>query len=298
LRQALRAGPVTALLGELRQAAAAPDDPLATAAAETLAIHGEAEPAAELAARRSQRLPPTTPTAAELCDLLALVPPAAASSGAIQDWLRAAAGAPDRGLRNRALHAAAWTRQPWLLPDLRRRCGSDPEALLLLGILGEPADLRLLLDASRQAGLGMARFEALGAYGHPGSLDALMAAMAASDQRAGIAAAAAFARMSGVAPWSSTRVKLSPPEETDALEAEFAEDAHLPLAQIAIDWKRRNDPLVSGSERLQGGRVLDERLTSRDLDGLTLRAAADVRLLAHFRGLVEESRYAGLLPLQ
>jgi hypothetical protein len=299
LLQALRAGPIGPLLADLQQAALAADQRLAFAAAEVLAIHGETEPAARVVTGRIASVPPTAPGAAALCDLLSLVPHQLGQSGAVQAWLRSGAGAADRDLRRAAMHAAAWTRQPWLLADLRQRGSADPEALVMLGILGEPADLPALLAASGKTALGPARFQALGAFGHPGSLEVLATAMAGADARTAVAAGAAFQRMTGVAPWSTTRVELPAADgvEPDPMEAEFAELACLPLRRSAADWQQQLGASGSGTARLQAGRALDARLAGPDLEGLSLRAATELRMVAHYRAVSEQRRFGNLLPL-
>lgn len=285
---ALRTGPIDAVREDLRAHAAGGDERVAALAAQVLACHGEADPAVRLATRRMASVTPTSADAAGLCSLWSLAAGRAPASGALATWLRGATRAEHAAVRREAWRAAAWTRQSWLLGDLRDRAASDAEALLLLGILGEPQDLPRLLTASRQTQLGTTRWFALGAFGHPGGVDALAAAMAASDQRAAVAAGAAFQRLSGVSPWSPTRIEL-PAADTDpgdSLAREFAAGAHLPTAQIATDW--RQGPGAGATTRLVGGRDLDARLRARDHADLALGVAADLRLLSHFRSLAQE----------
>ncbi len=112
-----------------------------------------------------------------------------------------AAGLTDDNPRVRfaALEAAAWNREPWLLPCLRQwaRLGEAAHlpAFVMLATLAEPEDDDLLEELGRSAALGPGRFEILAAWGHPRALPLILAGL--DDADAADAAVAAFEVITG-----------------------------------------------------------------------------------------------------
>ncbi len=78
---------------------------------------------------------------------------------------------PDPIVRREALLAAVWTRQGWL-PAFCRKLTEAPtaenwDAILMLAVLGKPAELSRIADASRADALGPRRLLLCGTFGHP-----------------------------------------------------------------------------------------------------------------------------------
>lgn len=136
-------------------------------------------------------------------------PPLAAAAGAAT-----AAGAMfppyDRGfgdenpaVRREALWAALWKGERRLMEHCRaaaREPNPSPfDALWLLAVLGQPADLPLLMQLGQSSALGSRRFDLLGAFGHPGAIEILLAGLSDPDPVSAEAAALAFEKITGLA---------------------------------------------------------------------------------------------------
>lgn len=288
---ALSYGPVDLVGPRLREIAADGPPLAASAAAEALAFHGDAAPAArriaeflasgEAAVRRaawrivalsegSGGPPPGWPESIE------------DYGGALRD--------SDPSVRRQALEAAAWTRQPWLLDHCRDRCAApsadDLDAIALLAVLGEPSDLGRLLEAGRGRSLGPARFRALGAFGHPGVVDLLLEGIASDDVATSVASAAAYTRITGADVDSGTRSKVAPVDgpPPDEFEAEFLEEVALPDAErAAAHWAAVRETFRRGTRWCRGNDVSGAGLpgASASVDNASRWEAA---LRSRFRG--------------
>ncbi|MHC4399535.1 MAG: FHA domain-containing protein [Planctomycetota bacterium] len=107
----------------------------------------------------------------------------------------------DPAVRSRALWAAAWSGETWLLDYCRHLCGRPSpdhwDAIVLTAILGTPDDLPRMLAVAGAEELGPRRFQSLGAYGHPAVIEPLLEAIAGDDPATAVAAGAAFTRITG-----------------------------------------------------------------------------------------------------
>jgi pSer/pThr/pTyr-binding forkhead associated (FHA) protein len=165
----------------------------------------------------------------------------------------------DPRVRTEALHAAVWTRQPWLLEHCRQ-ASSEPipenaEALLLLAILGQPIDLPRIRRIGQAAGLGPFRYRVLGAFGHPQMMDEILAGLGPEDARRAVAAAAAFTKITGVDIESDERVTLPPEDgsEPDEFEREFLEEVKLPDPKLAEQhWNKVKEQFRKGTRWCRG----------------------------------------------
>ena len=105
-------------------------------------------------------------------------------------------------MRREALHAAAWTRQRWLLEYCRFQAQTPSpdnwDALLLFAILGKPQDLQRIQTLSKLAMLGTMRFQLLAAYGHPEVVEILLKTMRGPNPEDAVAAGLAFTKITGI----------------------------------------------------------------------------------------------------
>ncbi|MBI3597289.1 MAG: hypothetical protein HY203_09075 [Nitrospirae bacterium] len=201
----------------------------------------------------------------------------------------------DQAVRVQVLEAAAWTRQPWLL-DYCRCMAFDPSpdrlpAIRLLAILGEPADLDLILTAGRTASLGLARFDVLTSMGHPAVLETLLEAIKSEDPSVAVMAGSSYSRITGADVESEKRVRLPPADglQPDEFEVEFLEEAALPDRDKAgAHWASVREVFMRGVRWRRG--IDMSRVTLPHLpDPIDNRARWETFLRARFRGLWQGS---------
>jgi pSer/pThr/pTyr-binding forkhead associated (FHA) protein len=108
----------------------------------------------------------------------------------------------DVEVRRVALWSAAWAKQGWVLDYCRRLCDNPKadyfDAMYLLGVLGRPVDLSSIKVIGSKAELGPFRFQALGAFGHPDTLELILQTMAEDDANDAASAGEAFERITGL----------------------------------------------------------------------------------------------------
>lgn len=196
----------------------------------------------------------------------------------------------DPFVRREALLAAAWTRQRWLL-DTCRQAGRQPsaenfDALLLLAILGKPADLPTILQIGASAPLGPRRFQILGSFGHPQVIEPLLTAIAGQDIAAAVAAGAAFTKITGVDIASNSRATLPPTDgsEPDEFEQEFLDEATLPSAELAAaHWKKVKSDYERGTRWCRGYNLGREDAAGL-LDVLDMESRWEASLRGRYEG--------------
>jgi uncharacterized protein (TIGR02270 family) len=188
-------------------------------------------------------------------------------------------------VRRAALAAAA--RQG--LAELPRACRAaasratdpDPEAVAMLGVLGNPADEPVLRAALQRPELGKVATGALGAMGRAASVPLLLELM--RDKALGPAATAAYRRITGAGDVEGERPFPPPPVAEGEDEAE-----ELPPdpAKAAADWRRR-EPSMAADRAFQAGVAIDGAALPAAFDALSLAARRDVflRLRARHRGI-------------
>ena len=152
-----------------------------------------------------------------------------------------------------ALEAAAWSRQPWLLDYCRRYASQSPyaiwEPIRMFGVLGTPDDLPRILKIGKSPKSGLQRFELLGSFGHPETIEFIIASLTSSDANEAVAAGNAFAKITGYDIEGDDRVELPPEDgsEPDEFEQEFLDQAFLPDPNKAkVYWKHNRNQLLKG----------------------------------------------------
>jgi hypothetical protein len=289
---ALSYGSLERVADELREIAASGPVAPAAVAAEALAFHGHGDAArARIAGLLACEQAAVRRSGWRMVALLH------GTSGAAESGL---AGSPaayeralrdeDAGVREQALETAAWTRQPWLL-DHCRKAAREPSAgnaplLLMLAILGEPSELELVLAAGRASALGAARFKVLGAFGHPGAADLLLAGTADPSPAIAAAAGAAYTRLTGADVGSDRRAKSPPPGggALDEFEQEFVEEVLLPDPDLArAHWTATRENFLRGTRWCRGFDMSREP-ESGALDALDQASRWEARLRGRFRG--------------
>ncbi|MFO0948576.1 MAG: FHA domain-containing protein [Planctomycetota bacterium] len=189
----------------------------------------------------------------------------------------------DPRVRIEALHAAAWTRQGWLLNACRsataRITPGSAEAARLLAILGEPDDLPLVLHVSHASALGPVRWNIVGSYGHPQLVETLLEAIMKGPPLEQVAAGRAFHKITGFDIQSDVRTVIPSAEGED-----FADEEWLPNGELAREfWQRHNDDFQSGT-RWCRGMDLSNGVTDEQFEGLDLESIQEARLRDHFHG--------------
>ena len=190
-------------------------------------------------------------------------------------------------VRQAALRAAAWTRQPWLLHHCRNAARqADPgsmDQLLVLAILAEPADVRLLLDLAQNEQLGPARLRLLGALGHPAGMPLLLAGIGNQDPDVSVPAAAAFAKITGADIDSDTMVTVTPPAG-DAPASDVPDPALAPSLDLAREhWETVKSEFATATRWCRGFNVtrpVDEGVLAQ----LDFESRWEVLLREHYTG--------------
>jgi hypothetical protein len=193
----------------------------------------------------------------------------------------------DADVKRDAMIAAGWQGHAGLLPVLRYVCGDLNEknwdAMLLLAILGRPEDLERILAIGAAAALGPRRFRALGAFGHPRVVDALLAAMLGSDPECAAAAGAAFTKITGADVRSGKRAEVPAAGESE-FDKEFRETVALPDPERARKhWQSVGAGLASAS-RVCRGFVMAGGVDRAVLDRLDMESRWEALFRARFEG--------------
>ncbi|WP_372894668.1 FHA domain-containing protein [Stieleria sp.] len=161
-------------------------------------------------------------------------------------------------VRRAAIHAAAWSREPWLL-DFCRGCATTPspdqwDALEMLSVLGLPSDLELIRGLGRHAELGPNRFELLASFAHPAIVPDLIQVINGDQLEDAVAAALAFSRILGVDIESGQRATVTTNESGDGDDEAFDEqEVMVPdAAKAERHWADRAESFASGNRFHQG----------------------------------------------
>jgi uncharacterized protein (TIGR02270 family) len=181
-------------------------------------------------------------------------------------------------VRTEAAWAAVWACVPGILVLARKAAEQvDPknmELYRLLATLGTSDDGPRIANLASNPALGpaAARFELIGAYGHPAHVDFLISHMRSDDPETAFAAGMAFTKMLGADIDSDRRSELPPTEPSGdpQLDAEFVEDIMLPDADAAqrvwaAAWERLSaaEKICCGADVSRGARA--EQFSTFDL---------------------------------
>jgi len=299
LCRALSYGSIDHVAAELREIADSGPVLQASAAAEALAFHGEGDVTTrrigEFLASDHVTVRKSAWRIVALLDGVPEVP---------QVRIPATFEAYGKGLRDedpvvwqQVLETAAWTRQAWLLDYCRALSAApSPERLpiiRLLSILGEPVDFDLILAAGSATSLGLSRFKLLAAFGHPGGIEPLLEGIRSEDPAVAVAAASAYATITGADIDSEARVRLPPPggPPPDEFEREFLDEVFLPDAEKAnAHWARTREIFARGI-RWRNGIDVSQVVPPHLPDTLANEACWETCLRGRYRGL-----WQGVLP--
>lgn len=250
--KALCHGPIDMIFSQFQDALASAAAPIAVSAAEALAFHKKLDPRMPRLGEFQQDDNPQVRRAA--WRLIMLTSTNQPLSPDISSRLsEAAMHDEDPSVRSEALHAAVWTRQPWVLEHCRK-LSDEPspdnwDAIHLLAILGKPSDLNRILAIAKATELGPQRFRALGTFGHPGVVEILLEGMKSEDPLTATAAGAAFTKITGADIESDQTVQISPEDgsEPDEFEQEFLDEVTLPSPDSAqAHWQQAKAESSSG----------------------------------------------------
>lgn len=271
IRRALRHGVPAPLWPVLRELAAGADPLRAAAAIDVLAFVRAGDVTVGDLTRSTEPGP------------LVLALGAAARLGTLRAGdIAAALEHGDPGVRRAALRAAAHVG----MPDLAARCRAaagrptdpDPEALLWLGVLGDPADEALLRAAVQRPDLARAAVQAFGAFGRTSAIPLLLEL--SRDKALGVPAAFAYGRITGCRDLFGEK-PFPPPEVAEGED----ENEDLPPApeRMASDWRRRAATMAK-DRAFQHGHELPAAALPAAFDALPLDARRDVYLRLRARG--------------
>ncbi|MEZ6117695.1 MAG: FHA domain-containing protein [Pirellulaceae bacterium] len=201
-----------------------------------------------------------------------------------------------------ALHAAAWTRQPWLL-DYCRGIAAGPdldrwEAVRLFALLGEPSDLDIVIQILRNPRNKAARFEIARLFGHWAVIEDLIVTMESNQPHDVVRAAEAFSGITGINIDSSERVALLPEDgsEPDEFEQEFLDRVFLPdLPKAKQFWNQQQASYKKGTRWCCGNNASAGSTSFRV--SLDLRSRWEVTLRDHYHGYSTEA-FVELLRFQ
>jgi uncharacterized protein (TIGR02270 family) len=188
-------------------------------------------------------------------------------------------------VRAAAWRAAAWTRQPWALPSLRKLAGQgDRIALDWLAVLGRPEDLPQiigLVSALESKADGCAL---LARFGHPKVLDLIGKWMTGEDIVLASTAGEAFTRLTGV-DIRGQRKTMPVAANADEFTREFAADVWMPdMDKAKAYWQRHKQTLAQGT-RWRHGIDLGGECTLQTLAEVDLEARWDAHARAALVGM-------------
>jgi hypothetical protein len=205
-----------------------------------------------------------------------------------QDFARGLADA-DREVRASCLLTAIWRRERWLLGHCRQVVAASgpglPEAAWALCAIGEPGDVRAVIDA-RAALADVVWTEILVASGRPDVIPVLLSLMSGSAEVPAALAGRAFRRLTGLDVGTTRRVSIPSPETAGQPDPDFDEEIELGDGEsAAAAWTRAAAGLQS-AVRLRRGRdiaALSFEAWPSDLD-LQARHDAAIRAAWNARG--------------
>jgi pSer/pThr/pTyr-binding forkhead associated (FHA) protein len=189
---------------------------------------------------------------------------------------------PDPFVRREALFAAAWTRQSWLMAHCRK-LAENPlaehwDALVMLALLGKPAELTRIGALGRAETLGPRRLLLFGTLGHPALVENLLQAMGGHDAALAAAAGLAYVKITGLDITSPRRAEVvlepgAPPSDLFLPDAEKARAL----------WKQMQEKFAA-STRVCRGHDLSERVNDDVFADLDMESRWEVRLRGRFFG--------------
>lgn len=284
LRRAFALAPVDRLMPQLHALATGPASLLAAAAAEVLAFHGVQDVARRRAAEWVCHEDPAVRRSAwRIIGYL----------GATIDasWYAAALRDDDDAVKHAAIAAVPWTALPDALALARRLADAHsfaPEHLPhfeLLAVLGSVDDAARVAAIAGAAPLGPARFRLVGAFGHPGFVDFLLASMASPDPATAVAAGEAFTKMTGAEIASTRQATIVPAgAAADDFEAEFHDVVTLPDPELARRHWARIAPTAARAQRLACGYDLAAGLGPDAFSTLDLESRWEIFARSRFYG--------------
>ncbi len=196
----------------------------------------------------------------------------------------------DVGVREAALHAAAWTGVSGAL-SIGRAAAAAPSkdnaaAHRILATLAEPADLASIQRLVETPALGPDRFALAASFGHPALAPLLLDALSSSDKRSAVAAAEAFTRLTGADLGPGEQITLPPADgsEPDDFEKEFLDTGTLPdPAKARAHWDRVG-PSLAGLTRIAHGRDIATSIPADAYSWLDMQSRYEWWMRARFRG--------------
>ncbi|MCR9296818.1 MAG: FHA domain-containing protein [bacterium] len=206
----------------------------------------------------------------------------------------------DARLRWAALHAAIWSRQPWLLAycrDAVNALGTESlPALEILAILAEPSDLAIFSQVADETDWGIERFRILGIFGHPRLVPGLLSTMESAERQQAMAAAWAFAKITG---WDSdieVEIATGDNELTaeDTLQPE--EEMQLPDIQAAQKHWDHLRQVHSAATRLCRGWDISRGFDNSILEQLDMQSRTELALRCKYHGAAGSLRELEAFP--
>ncbi|MBX6362548.1 MAG: hypothetical protein IRZ00_01660 [Gemmatimonadetes bacterium] len=190
----------------------------------------------------------------------------------------------DAAVASAALWAGAWCGVPGVLPVARQLAAqASPERLddlRLLAILAGPADADLFRRLAENAELGPGRLRLLGTLGNPALMHVVLQGMEDADPATAAAAGAAFAKITGERV-AAARAALT---GGDAFEDEFAEEVELPDPERARLVWRRLAPRAGGVARLCRGLDMARPVDAATFAALDMETRTEMFLRSRFHG--------------
>lgn len=169
---------------------------------DALALAPPLTPRPDLVAQSPPMTPAAAPAASPSPSKTIPSPPPKTSPISVPKPYDAGLADEDPRVRREALHAAAWTRQRWLLEYCRFQAQTPSpdnwDALVLFALLGKPQDLQRIQTLSKLAMLGTMRFQLLAAYGHPEVVEILLKTMRGPNPEDAVAAGLAITKITGI----------------------------------------------------------------------------------------------------
>jgi len=200
--------------------------------------------------------------------------------------IASAVEAPEPEVRRAALMTAARLGVQGIQRHCRgastREADPDTETILMLGILGDPADLPLLQGLAKRPDVAPVAVGALGAMGRVQAIPLLLELMA--DDRLGVPATASYKRITGAHDVEAEK-PFPPPE---VAEGEDEEEALPPDPEKAkADWRKREKTMTPDFAWQAGVPISPEAFPAADLR-LSLETRRDLflRLRARARASI------------
>ena len=197
---------------------------------------------------------------------------------------------PDPRVVRAALHAAVWSRESWVLDYCRRAATRiEPqhwETFYIFAVIGTADDVDAISKIGQTSGLGSRRFDVLGAYGSPRTVDILLDAMASDRVHDSVKSGLAFSKITGIDIDSEDRVELLPEDgtEPDEFEREFLDTVFLPdLAKAKQYWSENRDRYLAATRWCRGHDVSHGSAECSEVIDLLSRWEACMR--DHYHGL-------------